>query len=67
MVANVVNNKYYSGEVYRKNIAPYHLFYVNPNQTNKQLYQQIIGYFVRITKQSVQNDEDFYSKYIDVE
>lgn len=56
MVANVVNNKYYSGEVYRKNIAPYHLFFVNPNLTSKQVYHQIIGYFARITKQTVENE-----------
>jgi hypothetical protein len=57
MVANVVNNKYYSGETYRKNIAPYHLFFVNPSSTNKQVYQQIISYFTRITKQNIQNEE----------
>lgn len=57
MVANVVNNRYYSGEVYRKNIAPYHLFFVNPNTTNKDVYHQIIGYFSRITKQKFENDE----------
>lgn len=56
MVANVVNNKYYSGEVYRKNISPYHLFYVNPNSTNKQVYHQIIGYFKRITKDNIENE-----------
>ena len=67
MVANVVNNKYYSGEVYRKNIAPYHLFYVNPNSTNKQVYQQIISYFVRITKKQLLSEEDFYKQYIDVD
>ena len=55
MVANVVNNRYYSGEVYRKNIAPYHLFFVNPTTSNKQLYQQIIIYFSRITKQKFEN------------
>jgi hypothetical protein len=67
MVANVVNNKYYSGEVYRKNIAPYHLFFVNPNLTNKQVYHQIITYFARITKQTVENEEDFYNKFINVD
>jgi hypothetical protein len=67
MVANVVNNKYYSGEVYRKNIAPYHLFFVSPNLTNKQVYHQIISYFNRITKQTIENEEDFYNKFINLD
>lgn len=67
MVANVVNNKYYSGEVYRKNIAPYHLFFINPSMTNKQVYHQIIGYFARITKQVIKDEEEFYNKFINVD
>ena len=48
MVANVVNNSYYSGEQYRKNIAPYQLFFVNKNLTNKQVYFKIINSYARI-------------------
>jgi hypothetical protein len=34
-LVNAVNNKYHSGELYRRNISPYHLFFINPNKTNK--------------------------------
>lgn len=67
MVGNVVNNKYYSGETYRKNIAPYQLFFINPSSTNKQVYHQIIGYFSRIINYTIGDEAEFAEKFINVE
>lgn len=67
MIGNVINNKYYSGETYRKNIAPYQIFFINPNFTNKQVYHQIIGYFSRIINYTVKDEAEFAEKFINVE
>lgn len=48
MVANVTKSSYSSDSSYRKSISPYHLFYVNPQSTNKQVWQQVISYYAKI-------------------
>lgn len=64
MIANVVNNSYYSTEAYRKNIIPYHLYYVRRDITNKEFYHQILGYYQRILGEFT--PEQFGTNYIEV-
>jgi len=49
MLGNMANNSYYSADTYRKNIVPYHFYYVSPNLTNKQFYHKILTYYQRLT------------------
>ena len=64
MIANVVKNSYYSTETYRKNIIPYHLYYVRRDITNKEVYHQILSYYTRILGKFT--SDEFQAKFIEV-
>lgn len=48
MLGHVICNPYYHDETYRKNIVPFQLVYVNPNITNREVYQLIVARYAKI-------------------
>lgn len=50
MISHVKINKYYNDEGYRSNILPFHIFFVNPESTNKQVYHKLCKYYAEMFK-----------------